>query len=58
VQTISIHHVKSVTITAPAAKGSPQCRYNHQQIRLVLDNGHIIEIDIYADELENLNAAQ
>ena len=57
-QTISIHHVKSVTITAPAAKGSPQCRYNHQQIRLVLDNGHIIEIDIYADELENLNAAQ
>ena len=57
-QTISIHHIKTVTITAPAAKGPPQCRYNHRQIRLVLEDGHIIEIDLYADELENLNAAQ
>jgi hypothetical protein len=54
-QTISIHHVKSVVITEPATKGPPECRYNHQQIKLELESGDIIEIDLYADKLENLN---
>ena len=54
-QTISIHHVKSVVITEPATKGSPEFRYNHQQIKLELESGDIIEIDLYADNLENLN---
>jgi hypothetical protein len=54
-QTISIHHVKSVVITEPATKGSPEFRYNHQQIKLELESGDIIEIDLYADKLENLN---
>jgi hypothetical protein len=55
VQTISIHYVKSVTVAPPARKGTPEFQYNHRVIKLVLENGQIIEIDLYADKLENLN---
>ena len=56
-QVISIHQVKKVVLEAPSVKGTDPVQYSHMQIMIETDCGRIA-IDLFADQLENLNAAQ
>jgi hypothetical protein len=56
-QVISIHQVKKVVIEDPSVKGTDTVQYNHRQIIIETDCGRIA-IDLFADQLESLNAAQ
>lgn len=55
VQTISIHHVTRVVVKPPKTVQSPELDYNIRQVIIETGDGHTVEIDLYADELENLN---
>ena len=56
-QVISIHQVKKVVIEDPSVKSTDTFQYSFRKITIETDCG-LIEIALFADQLENLNAAQ